>query len=270
MKPLDGTYAENADRHGVAGLNIDDSRIAAQGRPALVVDPKPEANGSVYAGRQSAGTGFDGGSKAVGVTDKGRWPTNLILDESAAAMLDVQSGCIKSGDGCVRRQEGSFLEHGGLGKSGDVQTTYGDMGGASRFFYCAKTSRSERNMGLGSEPKKKVSYMNTHGGNAEKGETWHPVDDRTGKERDRFSSENQNFHPTVKPTALMKYLCLLTKTPTGGIILDPFAGSGSTCVAAAMLGRPFIGIELNMEYADIAQKRIADALAQTKMNIDGA
>ena len=65
-----------------------------------------------------------------------------------------------------------------------------------------------------------------------------------------------NSHPTVKSLALMEYLCTLTKTPTGGIVLDCFAGSGSTCVACVTTGRSYVGIEKEKEYCDIAEKRI--------------
>jgi len=66
----------------------------------------------------------------------------------------------------------------------------------------------------------------------------------------------KNNHPTVKPLKLMEYLCILTKTPTGGIVLDPFAGSGTTCMAAKKVGRDFIGIEKEPDYVAIAEARI--------------
>ena len=72
-----------------------------------------------------------------------------------------------------------------------------------------------------------------------------------------------NDHPTVKPTALMRYLCRLV-TPSGGVVLDPFAGSGSTGKAAMLEGFGFIGIELNEDYADIARARIAKAAEQAR------
>ncbi len=90
--------------------------------------------------------------------------------------------------------------------------TYGDSGGASRFFYCAKAS-----------PKERGKY---------------------------------NKHPTVKPLELMRYLCRLTKTPTGGIVLDPFMGSGTTILAAILEGRQGVGIEISEEYCEIARKRL--------------
>ena len=67
-----------------------------------------------------------------------------------------------------------------------------------------------------------------------------------------------NHHPTVKPIRLMEYLCTLTKTPTGGIVLDPFMGSGSTAIACIKTGRKYIGIEKDKEYCEIARKRIAN------------
>ena len=125
----------------------------------------------------------------------------------------------------------------------------------TRFRYCPKAAREDRNAGLDHLPQREVSYMNTHGGNADKGETWHPIDERTGAPRDRFSAKSANHHPTVKPTDLMRYLCRLV-TPPGGLILDPFAGSGSTGKAAAFEGFRFLGIELDPEYAEIAEARI--------------
>ena len=80
----------------------------------------------------------------------------------------------------------------------------------------------------------------------------------------------QNNHPTVKPLALMRYLAKLTATPTGGVVLDPFMGSGTTGMAAVYEGRDFIGIELEPEYFEIATARVQHALdemehAQTEM-----
>lgn len=210
MKPLDGTFVDNAIKHETSGLNIDGGRIG------------------------------------------GRWPANLILNEEAAVMLDAKSGGLKSGEGCVRRQEGKFLEHGGLGHPGDVQTTYGDMGGASRFFFVAKASTAEKNLGLENMP----------------AET---VDDGRSKKIDnpylRGETERFNVHPTTKPLTLMKYLCELTKMPTGGIVLDPFLGSGTTAVACEELGRSWLGIEMDPAYVEIARKRIAVEQAQVKLKL---
>ena len=215
MKPLDGTFAENALKHGVAGMNVDGCRVDAHSRPLREGDYKKTAD-NVYGGRQDGS--LMGGSKAIGATNMGRWPANVILDEEAAAMLDEQSGNLMSGTmraGTRRaaQDEPGSVCYGTYGGDATKADTPGDSGGASRFFYTAKASRSDR-----------------------------------GKDND---------HPTVKPTDLMKWLCMLTATPTGGTILDPFMGSGATIYAAKEVGRKAIGIEIDERYCEIAAKRLA-------------
>ena len=112
---------------------------------------------------------------------------------------------------------------------------------AQRFFYCAKASRSERNAGLeGME--ERPAFDNPDG--------------TMGGNMGSLSKPRANHHPTVKPIELMRYLVRLTKTPTGGTVLDPFMGSGTTGCACAMEGRDFIGIEREPDYIEIAEKRI--------------
>ncbi len=84
-------------------------------------------------------------------------------------------------------------------------------------------------------------------------------------ELERIEINKGNHHPTVKPLKLMEYLCTITKTPTGGIVYDPFAGSGTTGIACKNTGREFIGSETELEYCDIAKKRIQGRLKQSKM-----
>jgi len=145
----------------------------------------------------------------------------------ANVILDEEAGKM------LDEQTGILHSHGGgtsriMGFSGGRRERpiekRSDKGGASRFFYCAKASRAER----------------THKGTIE------------------------NNHPTLKPLALMRWLCRLVSTPTGGTILDPFAGSGSTGVAALQEGLSFIGIELSPEYAEIARARLEDTTAKTQ------
>jgi site-specific DNA-methyltransferase (adenine-specific) len=155
-----------------------------------------------------------GSSKAVGETSLGRYPANLLLSEEAAAQLDEQTGTLTSGTNAVRTKPGDGY-HGGMGKAGDVQVTYGDSGGASRFFYCGKATKKERGEG--------------------------------------------NDHPTVKPLALMKYLLTLLSTPTSGLILDPFAGSGTTALAALALGRQCVCVELEEHHCEIVARRLETA-----------
>jgi len=127
---------------------------------------------------------------------------------------------------------------------------YEDGGGnTSRFFksiiYTAKASKSERNRGCEGLPTKEKRYMATANGTG-----------KTSKGMDRFTTEPvSNNHPTVKPIALMEYLINMV-TREGQIVLDPFAGSGSTLIAAKKLGRKYIGIELEPEYVKIAEARL--------------
>jgi hypothetical protein len=120
----------------------------------------------------------------------------------------------------------------------------------TRFRYSSKASRRERERGLlGHIPCLKCGELDseTH------------INPKTGKEE----KCRRNGHPTVKPLSLMRWLCRLTATPTGGSVLDPFLGSGPTGVAAVMEGRDFIGIEIERESFEVAEKRIAKA--QTEM-----
>jgi len=161
-------------------------------------------------------------------------------------MLDQQSGQLSSGNmkaGTERRNR--------EGWSGDMPSetgsaVIGDSGGASRFFYVAKASKAERNEGLEGEEKRE-----TGGGGLNHEEL--------GRKYGSIKGTHRNHHPTVKPVALMRWLCNLTRTPTGGVVLDPFMGSGTTGVAAIQAGRSFIGIDLSEEYCQIAEGRISHA-----------
>ena len=90
-----------------------------------------------------------------------------------------------------------------------------------------------------------------------------PKDDN-GNDRDRFKAQSRNHHPTVKPTALMRYLIRLI-TPPGGVVLDPFAGSGSTGKGAVLDGYSFIGCEIDPDYYEIARRRIEWAQQQPSL-----
>jgi site-specific DNA-methyltransferase (adenine-specific) len=213
MKPLDGTIAHNAETWGVAGMNIDACRIGDN--PGYKYNA--DRNGTTFHGKQGERikqSAEKKGSQFIEST-KGRWPANLLLDEKAAAQLDAQTGTLTSGKPSGTRK-GTSGDSGIYGsdanRTGSVLTGFGDTGGASRFFYCAKATKKERG--------------------------------------------EDNDHPTVKPLALMDYLLTLLSTPTGGVVLDPFAGSGSTLVAAKRLGRECIGVELDVHNCDIAVSRL--------------
>ena len=254
MKPLDGTFAENALKWGVAGLNIDAGRIKTNDK----------LNGGATTGSVSASEGWDRPWRHVkdAVARKterakiavikseiqGRWPANVILDEEAATMLDEQSGKLTSGYmamGTKRSTGGGY--HGNFPEIATLKNTYADSGGASRFFYVAKASRKERNAGLEGMEGKQRDEGRKEG---------NPSGDNP---RNRGVKKVQNYHPTVKPIKLLEYLCKLSRPPkaTGGIVLDMFVGSGSTALACLNTKRNFIGFDNNKGYVGIAKKRIA-------------
>ena len=240
-KPLsEKNIALNVLKWGTGGLNIDESRIEHR-------EDLSKKGDEHKLDTQKQGWGF----KSVDRDNQGRFPANIILDEEAGKMLDEQTGELKSGDNCIRQKEGFFVEHGGLGKKGDIQITYGDKGGASRFFYCAKTSRSERNFGLDDFEEKPRAEINKMMGNPEGFLTG------SGNERTKVWKNN---HPTVKPIKLMEYLIKLVTRPEA-VVLDPFVGSGTTAIACLNLNRQFIGIEKEEEYIKIAEARIKPFLA---------
>lgn len=227
-KPLIGTVAENVQAHGTGGLNIDGCRVGSEG--------------ARNNGRAAGTNGIYGHIGATEPTDygKGRWPANLIHDGSdevlAAFPLSEVSGSAKNGTRSNARPDGIF------GKRPQGQL-HNDTGSAARFFYCAKASRKERNDGCEGFEDKPLLWSS---GEANPGS---------------FQAEGtkraaQNNHPTVKPTDLMRYLCRLV-TPPGGLVLDPFAGSGSTGRGAILEGFRFLGIERDPDYAAIAEARIA-------------
>jgi len=146
-------------------------------------------------------------------------------------------------------------------KSLQYTIEYEDSGDASRYFYCAKTSKAERNQGLDNLPTKKASSMPGRRNPNDMKDS--KIDnDVTG----RFVTQKKNIHPTVKPIKLMKYLCRLI-TPKGGTVLDPFMGSGSTGMAAKEENFDFVGIEKEEEYFNIASARIESV--ETKSTLEG-
>ena len=237
-KPFAGTVAENVLKHGVGGINVDACRIG------FAEDDKPSAgNRTATFGTQETQSGGDG-SGGYEANNVGRWPANIILDEYTAELLDEQSGVLKSG------------AMNSITKGHDQETfnTYGkqyvrrvvnqaSIGGASRFFYVAKANKRDRNEGLDTLPIQRPDLRTSTG---------------MGTFEEKGVQPQRNFHPTVKPTALMQYLIRLV-TPDNGVVLDPFAGSGSTGKAAILEGKHFIGIEITPEYLPIIEGRLTHA-----------
>lgn len=232
-KAIVGTVANNVLTHGTGAINIDGSRIGMSQSDREKIDNMggfgaagwARADGTLRdsydaAGRSGPLPAIDAKSHTAG-----RWPANVILDETQATALDEQSGTRTSSQPSPNGRYGEAVDTGGnviLGKglssATPNQPPYGDTGGASRFFYCAKAPKSER-----------------------------PV-------------VNGKSHPTVKPLALMRYLVKLV-TPGGGTVLDTFAGSGATVEAAQMEGFKAMAIERDLEYVPMILARLVGKTA---------
>jgi len=224
MKPNEVSYANNALKWGVAGLNIDGGRIETKNNDGDILSTEADEiqNHKVQ---------------------QGRFPTNVILECT----------CDEVVEGEEERTVGRTIRTPNKIYGGGRGTNIGNNKGekvknkftihtnpecpcyvldaqngnyASRFFYVAKASRAERNIGC-------KGFINTH--------------------------------PTVKPIKLMEYLCKLTKTPYGGIVLDPFGGSGTTALACIKTGRPFVLIEKEEEYCKIANARIQAIIRENNL-----
>ncbi len=232
-KPLDGTVANNVLKHGVGGINIDGCRVG-EGTGESKTVQYPDIRGNNY--NNASGT------VEYTVTSQGRFPANFIHDGSDEVLElfpDTKGGTWNTTKGA--RHFNNDGEPTGYATSKSDSST----GSAARFFYCAKASKKDRNEGLDHMPARRASALGYDIGLGEAGE---------GMFKDR-NPQKQNFHPTVKPTDLMRYLCRLV-TPPNGTVLDPFTGSGSTGKAATLEGFNFIGIEQSPEYIEIAKARI--------------
>jgi DNA modification methylase len=223
-KPLAGTVAVNVLAHGTGGINIDGCRVGSE--------KITTTNGKGFNGSFEGGTNNNGGA-----VREGRWPANLIHDGSE----EVVGLFPNAGNGhwsYKPAKDGGIYKYGlkDMPDGGSDKT----VSSAARFFYCAKASRSERNAGLEGMPEKRPDERTNTG---------------MGTFVEKGVAKQSNHHPTVKPIELMRYLVRLV-TPPGGIVLDPFAGSGSTGVACAEEGFGFIGIEREAEYCEIARARI--------------
>ena len=262
MKPNDGSYANNALKWGVSGLNIDGGRIGTDKWEHKASKTSPYGNPEIWDTK--------GNTPDIDRNGIGRYPANVILDEEAAKMLDKQSGItISSGgrSGHTKAYCGGYKQE----YYGDAKPGLGDKGGASRFFYCAKASKSERNAGV-EELEKNIGhnrfdkYKNCGGYVLQNPDR--PSACKCEKPEREHNIIKGNYHPTVKPLKLMEYLCKLTTTPTGGIVLDPFMGSGTTALASRMLNRHFIGFEIDEKYYNISLKRLLNVPKRLENWID--
>lgn len=240
-KPLsEKTVAKNVLQHGTGALNIDGSRVGTE----IITN-------NINDFTNQHGNKFENGESIAKIGESqvvGRWPANVIHDGSDEVVDGFpNTGKSRSalvGSGGVNREEDSFL-----GPLVDIRSVRGhdDNGGsAARFFYSAKASKKDKNEGLEDFMPRKSDESRKEG---------NPGGDNP---RNRGVNKTQNFHPTVKPTDLMRYLVRMV-TPPDGTVLDPFTGSGSTGKAAVLEGFNFIGVEQNPEYIKIAEARIKSA-----------
>lgn len=244
-KPLVGTVAENVIKYGTGALNIDGCRIPSgqdhADKCASVVGLASSRTKNTYA------VG-DGKPREDSYHASGRWPANVIHDGSPEVLAhfpdsDGAGGSIPNvkitgyGDGIGTGTSEYF--------GGDRQPFESGTGSAARFFYCSKASRSERNEGLFS------------------GDVPAVATNATMREREDadWKTRNGNFHPTVKPVDLIRYLWRLV-TPPGGKGLDLFAGSGSHGVAAILEGFDVVLIEGEEEYIPIIEARCRHAVGR--------
>jgi DNA modification methylase len=236
-KPLIGTVAANFSEHGTGGLNIDGCRVDPTGEG----HPRQGEASQENRYTENGGTNFSAKPGIRGGDPAGRWPANLIhdgSDEVVALFPESTSGAMRASSSRAAQDEPGSVCYGVLGGSISSVDRKATSGSAARFFYCAKASRKDRHDGL-----------ENPGPQFKSGTTLRNVEN---------TATAGNNHPTVKPTDLMAYLCRLV-TPPGGVVLDPFMGSGSTGKASVLEGFSFIGCELSAEYVEIASARISQA-----------
>jgi len=253
-KPIsEANIAANVLRWGVGGLHIDGCRVEG-----CESTQRPNGRTAIW---------HDGGMKAgIGGSTQGRFPAHLIHDgsEEVVGLFPVSESRPVNPNNIGKSGSGKKLAMFGIGSV--VQTGYYDKEtSAARFFkacpdddpedaetrrlvYQSKASKADRDEGL-----EGFEVCDVHRYKAGLGGGLDPM----------ASARNRNHHPTVKSTNLMRYLCRLI-TPPGGIVLDPFMGSGSTGEGAALEGFQFIGIEQDAEYLEIARARIAAAVARSE------
>lgn len=253
-KPLsEKSVAENVLKYGTGGINIDGCRVEATEFSTDKGTKRPQSEDYVF-------KSFDEASRKSGSgasSQLGRFPANLIHDGSEE-VVSLFPNSKSTSNPRINANESNNKNCYGDYKN-ITSNGFDDSGSAARFFYCAKCSKKDRNEGLDDFYEKQ-----TVGGGGGIGNYLNDVNSASGK----YGSEkapSKNNHPTLKPTELMQYLCRLI-TPKGGVVLDPFMGSGSTGKACMYEGFSFIGMELDEEYCKIAEARIEYAKKQVELD----
>jgi len=248
-KPLsEKTIVDNVLRWGTGAINIDACRIPFIDESDRLENQRDEKKG----------TNFDGTpklNKNLQPDIKGRFPANLLVSDGALDTGELsKSGTLEKHHKLTPNNNKVYSQYNSI--PGDEHSTYGDIGDQSRYFDLdawaehhgfldvPKPDNSERDFGLTGKKRVPKSKFNLNDGSKD----------------ERFDgivpTPRRNVHPTVKPIKLMAYLIELG-CPRDGVVMDPFVGSGTTCIAAKQLCRKYIGIELNPEYHVLAEARIA-------------
>jgi len=242
-KPFKGSTVDNVLKHGTGAINIDGTRIVPQeGDPYNdLVDHYEEGN--VFRIMNESGGSI---AKRIVKSDIGRYPANVIMSEEEGKVLDEKTGVKRYGNkpGGYKYNKEYSVEGFINNIKPEAPSNYGDGGGASKYFYCPKVSRKERNIGC--DMHEPITGKDVG--------PWSETGERLAVKLDKMTTKHNN-HPTVKPVALMKYLVTLI-TPPGGKVLDPFNGSGSTGIAVKEFGGEYVGIDMNPDYIEISNKRI--------------
>lgn len=255
-KPLsEKNVSLNVLKWGVGGINIDASRIGRAENDVSVAGARTATFGT-----QETVSGGDG-SGGWEQNSAGRFPSNLIFGHTEDC---VEIGVLEESYAINKTEEWT-----GFGQKErpdyesseqkvstvlyecvdgcPVKELEGQIEGVSRFFYVAKANKKDRNEGLDGLNEKGKVYN---------GKSDESANNAPGSVEDKFTTKPQaNHHPTVKPTSLMEYLIELV-CPVGGVVLDPFTGSGSTGKAAIRKGMKFVGIEMTDEYLPIIKGRL--------------
>ena len=257
-KPFESSLIDNIIEFGVGGMNIDECRVPLEDNYEFkTTNRQSRQTNNVF---DNSNCGFNSENNHTASADpKGRFPANTILtydetdyDEVCGNFPDSKGASSQNNYSNGHIYRGQSFNESQTSLNG-FREWYNDDGSASRYFYCAKASKKDRDEGLDDFEEKKVygddmkwGYGNNNGDN---------FGDRVA------NVTRKNTHPTVKPTDLMQYLIRLV-TPKNGTVLDPFNGSGSTGKAVMYenlernISYKYIGIELTEEYLPIAKARI--------------
>ena len=235
-KPIsENSVADNVLKHGTGGINIDGCRT--ENNDAKYPDTNPDFRDQ---GKQS--------KENIGIDKLSFGQTQNVKRKKVVRKSRSEDGVWTDNNSGMKQEDNHYADADPRGRFPANVIHDGLEESWAKYFYCAKTSKSERNQGLDNFDTKRVGMSN---GAQSKGDGY---DKGQGIGLNRVI-ERKNTHPTVKPLKLMKYLCRLV-TPKDGTVLDPFMGSGSTGMAAKDESFDFIGIEKEKEYYDIANSRI--------------